>query len=285
MDENKYDLRETIHDIFKCLFYATCLSLVATLIIEVVIAVMSVPTEVVKQIKPILSYLEFALPFLYFAFKLGRDYGVRLKESLKVVTIKRRELVSLCCFDTGIVCTFLLVFMIIFMAALYAMPSLIEIIENTPLAEPILLAEIIAAVVLAPIMEEITIRGILLNIVKPHGTRFAIVFTSLIFALLHSDVGMIFAFFGGIILSHIALYYKSILPAILVHFLHNAFFYLPNALFVLLILLLPCCFFYFLYKGDYKKYFSQPMIVNAKGCWRCLLTPRNTILLVMLLFL
>lgn len=281
MDEYKYDLKETVQDIFKCLVYGYLLTIVLMLIREVIVAISAIPPEIIKEIEPILIYLEDSLPYLYLFLRLGKDYGVSIKQCFKRVSIKGRELVALCCFDTGIICVFFLILIIISVAALLLMPSLIDIIANAPF-EPDLPAEIFTAVILAPVFEEIICRGILLNIVKPHGTRFAILFTSLIFMLMHSSLGMIPALIGGILMARVALYYNSIYPSILVHFLHNVLLYLSNVVFVVLIFLIPGCFIYFIIKGDYKKYFSIPMIFDADSCWRSVFTPGKIIFILII---
>lgn len=132
MDEYKYDLKETVQDIFKCLLYGYLLTIVLMLIREVIVAISALPPEIIKEIEPILIYLEDCLPYLYLFLRLGRDYGVSIKQCFKMVSIKGRELVALCCFDTGIICVFFLILIIISVAALLLMPSLIDIIANAP---------------------------------------------------------------------------------------------------------------------------------------------------------
>lgn len=283
MDEYKYDLRETVHDIFKCLLYGYLLTILLMLIREVIVNLSAIPLEIIKEIEPVLIYLEDGLPSLYLFLKLGNDYGIHIKNYLKKVSIKGRELVALCCFDTGIVGIFFIILFLVFMAISLLMPSVFEVIENIPIDDTGMAANIFTAVVLAPIFEEIVFRGIMLNVLKPHGTRFAILLTTFVFALMHPGVNFIAAFFAGILLAHIMLYYDSLLPAILIHFLHNGLISLPNEILIVLILILPLCFFYFLFKGDYKKYFSIPMIPNAEGCWRSLLTPGKILFMLVLL--
>lgn len=283
MDENKYDLQDTVQDIFKCLLYGYLLTILLMLIREVIVTLSAIPPEIMKEIEPILIYLEDGLPSLYLFIRLGRDYGVSIKQCFKRVSIKGRELVALCCFDTGIVGIFFIILLLVLMAITLLMPSLLEVIENIPIDDTGAAANVVTAVILAPLFEEIVFRGIMLNVLKPHGTRFAILLTTFVFALMHPGVNFIAAFFAGILLAHITLYYNSILPAILMHFLHNGLISLPNELLIALSLILPLCFFYFLFKGDYKKYFSISMTPNAEGCWHSLLTPGKILFVLVLL--
>lgn len=283
MDENKYDLRDTVHDIIKCLLYGYLLTILLMLIRDVIVALSAIPLEIIKEIEPILVYLEDGLPSLYLFLRLGKDYGVPIKKYFKRLSIKGRELVALCCFDTGIVSIFFIILSLVLMVIFLLMPSMLEGIENIPIDDTGAAANVVTAVILAPIFEEIVFRGIMLNVLKPHGTRFAILLTTFVFALMHPGVNFIAAFFGGILLAHITLYYDSLLPAILMHFLHNGLINLPNEISIVLFLILPLCFFCFLFKGDYKKYFSISMTPNAKGCWRSLLTPGKILFVLVLL--
>lgn len=284
MDENKYDLQDTVKDIFKCLLYSYLLTILLMLIREVIVSLSAIPLEIIKEIEPILVYLEGGLPSLYLFIRFGKGYGISIKQCFKRVSMKGRELAALCCFDTGILGIFFIILLLVLMAIILLMPSMAGVIENIPIADDTgAAANIVTAVILAPIFEEIVFRGIMLNVLKPHGTRFAILLTTFVFALMHPGVNFIAAFFGGILLAHITLYYNSLLPAILMHFLHNGLISLPNEILIVLFLILPLCFFYFLFKGDYKKYFSISMTPNAEGCWRSLLTPGKILFMLVLL--
>lgn len=82
-------------------------------------------------------------------------------------------------------------------------------------------------IVVSPILEEYAFRGVLLNSLSRYGKRFALVASSLIFALAHSNFAeMLPAFAMGISLGKTSLRYKSIQPSIVIHILFNAFIYL-----------------------------------------------------------
>ncbi len=76
--------------------------------------------------------------------------------------------------------------------------------------------------VFAPLIEEILFRGYLLNILKPHGAKLAVVITSIAFGLLHGYLQQGFvAFVIGIVLGYVAIKTNSILPSIILHGLTN----------------------------------------------------------------
>ncbi|MBE6887566.1 MAG: CPBP family intramembrane metalloprotease [Ruminococcaceae bacterium] len=76
---------------------------------------------------------------------------------------------------------------------------------------------------LPPLLEEIFTRGYLLNAFKNWGRSFAIVVSSLCFALLHSSMENFVVYFCcGIILAQVYLTFDSLLPAMLLHCLNNS---------------------------------------------------------------
>lgn len=81
-------------------------------------------------------------------------------------------------------------------------------------------------IVVTPIMEEYAFRGVLLRTLSRYGKMFALIATSIIFALAHNNFAeMIPAFAMSISLGKTALRYKSIQPTIVIHILFNAFIY------------------------------------------------------------
>ena len=93
---------------------------------------------------------------------------------------------------------------------------------------------VISFIVITPILEEYAFRGVLLKCLSKYGKYFAVIASSLIYALAHgSFVEMIPSFFMGLILSKKVLYYKSIKPTVIMHILFNA------SLFLMLIVIYP----------------------------------------------
>jgi len=81
---------------------------------------------------------------------------------------------------------------------------------------------IVSFIIVTPIIEEYAFRGCLLTCLSRYGKYFALVATSIIYALAHgSFVEMIPAFFMNVILSKMTLRNKSIIPSIIVHIMYN----------------------------------------------------------------
>jgi len=80
-----------------------------------------------------------------------------------------------------------------------------------------------AAVIVAPFVEELYFRGLILPVLmRRFGTFFGIFLTSLLFALLHFQPNVvIYTFILAIILAIIRLRLKSVIPSMLLHSLNN----------------------------------------------------------------
>ena len=77
-------------------------------------------------------------------------------------------------------------------------------------------------VFVAPVLEEIVFRGVIMNNLRKYGIRAAIIINSFLFGLSHYNIEMIIpAFLTGIIFSYVA-YKYSIKYSILIHFFINA---------------------------------------------------------------
>ena len=81
-------------------------------------------------------------------------------------------------------------------------------------------------IVVSPILEEYAFRGVLLTTLGRYGRKFALIASSIVFALAHNNFAeMIPAFAMGYILGKLSLRYRSIQPTIVIHILFNAFIY------------------------------------------------------------
>lgn len=77
-------------------------------------------------------------------------------------------------------------------------------------------------VILAPIFEEIIMRGYILKILKKYGKYVSIIISSIFFGLFHGTFTQaIPCIFIGIIFANLAIKYKSILPSIIAHIITN----------------------------------------------------------------
>lgn len=78
--------------------------------------------------------------------------------------------------------------------------------------------------VLPAVCEEFTHRGMILSSYKKLGFKKAVLLSGLMFGLIHLNVGQFFyATIIGIILAVVTLYSQSLVPAIIIHFINNAF--------------------------------------------------------------
>lgn len=82
-------------------------------------------------------------------------------------------------------------------------------------------------IIISPILEEFAFRGVLLNTLSKYGKYFALIASSIVFALAHGNfLEIIPSFIMGIILGKISLRYKSIKPVCWIHIIFNGLLYL-----------------------------------------------------------
>lgn len=82
---------------------------------------------------------------------------------------------------------------------------------------------LIVVAVFPAICEEFTHRGLLINGFRNLGLKKAIIFSSLLFGLLHLNIEQFFyATIIGVILSVVSIFSQSIFPAMIIHFINNA---------------------------------------------------------------
>ena len=83
---------------------------------------------------------------------------------------------------------------------------------------------LIIYIVISPILEEYAFRGVLLNCLSKYGRFFALIMTSIIYALAHGSISEIFpSLLMGYLLGKMMLNYGSIWPSIITHILANGF--------------------------------------------------------------
>lgn len=196
-----------------------------------------------------------SLPIIYYFLKTYNKYEYfKTNEKLNV---KDFNTYFALVFFIGNICNLLII-------------SIFKFKGRTPLINEPLYIDVIMAVFVAPILEEIVFRGVIMNNLRKYGIRVAIIINSLLFGLSHYNIEMIVpAFLTGIVFSYVA-YKYSIKYSILIHFFINAVTKISQALILLrveLILILVSLFFAFLIiflliffiiglaKGRYKEIF------------------------------
>ena len=196
-----------------------------------------------------------SLPIIYYFLKTYNKYEYfKTNEKLNV---KDFNTYFALVFFIGNICNLLII-------------SIFKFKGRTPLINEPLYIDVIMAVFVAPILEEIVFRGVIMNNLRKYEIRVAIIINSLLFGLSHYNIEMIVpAFLTGIVFSYVA-YKYSIKYSILIHFFINAVTKISQALILLrveLILILVSLFFAFLIiflliffiiglaKGRYKEIF------------------------------
>ncbi|MBE6903597.1 MAG: CPBP family intramembrane metalloprotease [Ruminococcaceae bacterium] len=77
--------------------------------------------------------------------------------------------------------------------------------------------------IIPPLVEEFAIRGVVLGSVKKYSKSFAIVFSALLFSLMHGTFYQIpYAFVAGLVMGYFVIKFDSIWIGIIVHFLNNS---------------------------------------------------------------
>ncbi|MCQ4022252.1 MULTISPECIES: type II CAAX prenyl endopeptidase Rce1 family protein [unclassified Ruminococcus] len=85
-----------------------------------------------------------------------------------------------------------------------------------------IVVQILCTAIVPAISEEFFFRGALLGSLKPYGQGFAIVMSSVIFGLIHGNLGQIpFAIAGGMFFAFLTIYTGSLIPSMILHCINN----------------------------------------------------------------
>lgn len=98
-------------------------------------------------------------------------------------------------------------------------------LEDTPTTSSItkLAATILYTCIIAPVTEELVVRGFVLKNLSRVSQKFGIIVSALIFALMHENLPQfILAFTVGILLAYVTIKHNSIVPAIILHIIVNS---------------------------------------------------------------
>ena len=102
----------------------------------------------------------------------------------------------------------------------YDMTSLFNISSNSPLITKII--SFITLAIIPGIFEELLFRKGLIDLLKPHGKKFAIILSALIFALVHLNISQGFFAFGvGLVFGIIYLLTDDIKLTMIIHTINN----------------------------------------------------------------
>ena len=159
--------------------------------------------------------------------------------------------------------------------------------------------DIIYAICIAPILEEIVFRGVLMTYLKKYGIKTAIIISSLFFGISHYNIYMVIpAFFIGIVLACVA-YKYSLKYSVLLHVLMNIVANMPKIIFVLrgqndmislfgtisMLLFVLCLIFFIigLKRKNYQDVFFS-FKLNNEDRENMVIFLRNNILYVLIIF-
>ena len=79
-------------------------------------------------------------------------------------------------------------------------------------------------ILIGPVAEELIYRGLILTALKPFGSRLAVFFSALIFAVMHGNIPQAAsAFVSALVMGAVAVRCGSIIPTILIHIANNIF--------------------------------------------------------------
>ena len=167
----------------------------------------------------LISMLSFVASCIIPAVIMENMLGMhpKLFKKANFVTVGSAGLYSyLLILGAGVVNSLLLA--LVKMAGLDFAPQTIDIPKSTAA----LILYFIYVCVLPPILEEIFVRGYILNALKPLGTTFAVIVSSVCFSLMHSSLeNFLLYFICGVILARVYLTFDSIFASMLVHFINN----------------------------------------------------------------
>lgn len=94
----------------------------------------------------------------------------------------------------------------------------------TDMFESLTFASVLYVSVLGPIIEELIFRKIILNRVRPLGEKAAIIFTAVLFGLLHGNIAqLLYATFIGIIFGYVAVKTGRIFYCVILHIMVNSY--------------------------------------------------------------
>jgi len=164
----------------------------------------------------------FMVPFLMYTlvFKqkpkdIFKSFGFR-KVSGKVL---------LCSVGMGIVAFFIIMFVSSFFSIFIQMLGYEPFVtygSGEAMTFPAFLLSLLTVAVMPGIFEEFSHRGMLLSGYSKMGSVRTIVFSGLLFGLMHLNINQFFyAFVVGMLLALVALVTKSIWPSIIIHFMNN----------------------------------------------------------------
>ncbi len=92
----------------------------------------------------------------------------------------------------------------------------------------------LATAVVPALIEELALRGIIMQPLRRYGDWFAIICSALIFGLMHCNLVQIpFAFIAGVVIGYAVIITQSVWTGVIIHFMNNAFSVTVNIIYEL----------------------------------------------------
>ncbi len=162
--------------------------------------------------------------FIISALIVNKSYKISFS-ALKV-KFKFKPIIILICFLISLICFFGMYNFIGVFDYIWASIGYKSLATTLPLENVgHLFLNILLLGIIPPICEEVLFRGLIFNgLRKSHSDVFAVVFSALLFALMHGSLEqLVFPFIMGMVFAIIVLRTGSIVPSILVHMFNNVF--------------------------------------------------------------
>ncbi len=221
MSDNKYELRKQMKSVRWMIFWVVLAQLTAQLAVEAVVSFVSKPPHEYIQIA-LIELVSIGIPIMIYARAVysGSEKRIKREACLNRCGLYPLILAAL----LGVTGQF--VMMILNVPANY----ILSVFKLANTANPIAAATewyevalgIVAVVIIPAVLEEFWMRGIIFSAYNRCNTRAAVIFTALIFALLHLSVGEFAGFFFmGIVSALILIKSGSLYAAVIYHAFSN----------------------------------------------------------------
>lgn len=211
---------------FKITSGCVLLYLLISVIVSVFFLILFIDTNTlffdydkVNNLSNILTILSMFLTFLFITLVFKKKLKLNLHWKSNH-SLSKKQIISCFLFGLGmnIACT--LLFGIL--SSLFHL-SLTEQFEYIPHNFFSAVLFILMTVVAAPVFEEWLFRGVIMQTLKRYGRWFALVITSLLFALCHGSLSSaISVFFIGMAIGYVVMQTDSLINGILMHMANNA---------------------------------------------------------------
>lgn len=223
-----YEQRKRIKNVRWILFWVAMMQTVATLVVNAVVSFMAKPSAEFVMIRMylqlgIIEIIAFMIPILLYARTGWSSAGRSAQQELKLLPFSPRAGLFIACMAVGgqFIMVVLKIPGVLLMQGLgYAEPSQTGLLTA---GAGTLFLGLLCTAVLPAFFEEFILRGFVFSVYEQHSTRAAILFTTILFALLHGSVeeflGILFL---GAMLSFVLVRTGSLFAAMLYHFITNA---------------------------------------------------------------